>query len=598
NYFYKYQHEVLKMHKILPGFKQPIQFLLFMVFFAPPQIASSQSDPPGDMVSRPTIGVQKVLFIRVIYPDATNVPLTAQQAPEHAEKLNEIFKVNSYGQLTLDIDITPVLMMPQPTSFYQLENRLSYVRIRADAIKVAEDAGFLESDYDREAIFTKRLWAQEPEGVGGINIRTYFSTNKFNNPAHSAHEFGHTLDWRHANFWRVTSANPVDTAGVLIQYGDKFDIMGDAFNFHHFNPWYKSRVGWLPPESILTVSESGIYIIRALENSPLSGSTNNTYTALRIRRNPDTEYWIYYRSKADSANTGALISRIEPRNASISVLLDMTPGSKFNEKRDHVDAALVPGKTIRDNEAGIEITVLEKYDDSLRVQVVVPQTPIDVLPVIDIVTPAAGKTVKGAIDYEVTAFDPDVGQVNGAGIDTVKFILGYSEGDNFWDTGMTFVPLLQKIVISPPYVFHVETDSLPDEAYRLQVGAISQNGGINRATFTHIIDNTGPSVPSAVSENQPEIARQFHLQQNYPNPFNPSTTINYFVDRAGKVELTIYNLLGKKIRTLVQANKPAGEYSALWDGKDDAGNRMTSGSYYYKLRIGKQFSTKRMVLLK
>ncbi|MFQ5628846.1 MAG: FlgD immunoglobulin-like domain containing protein, partial [bacterium] len=197
-----------------------------------------------------------------------------------------------------------------------------------------------------------------------------------------------------------------------------------------------------------------------------------------------------------------------------------------------------------------------------------------------------------------TAFDPDVGNFNGAGIDTVRFVLGYPAGEDPWGEGLTFIPVAQGIVTSPPYVFHVETDSLPDEAYRLRVGAISQSGETNSATFTHIIDNTGPSVPTSVDEEPMEIARSFQLQQNYPNPFNPSTTINYSVDRAGQVELTIYDLLGRKIRTLVQANKPAGEYSAFWDGRDDAGNQMVSGSYYYKLRVGKHISTKRMLLLK
>ncbi|MFQ5571677.1 MAG: T9SS type A sorting domain-containing protein [Rhodothermales bacterium] len=570
--------------------------VMILVFLCSPLVVSAQTESPGDMVSNPILGVQKVLFIRVIYPDDNQVFLSDERAPIHADALNAIMKANSYDQLSLDIDITPVLMMPQPTSFYALDNRQSFVRIRADAIKIAEEAGFLESDYDREAIFTKKLWPQPFRGVGGVNIRTFYS--KFDKPSHSAHEMGHSFDWRHANFWRVTSANPIDTAGVLIEYGDKFDIMGDWANFHHFNPWYKSRVGWLPPESILTVSEPGTYTIRALEKPPLSGPAVTEFSALRIRRNPGAEYWVYYRSLEDSANAGAMISLIQPKNTSKSLLLDMTPGSKNNPERDHVDAALTVGKTVRDQEAGIEITVLEKYSDSLRVQVVVPGDPMDTLPVIDIVNPTFGKTVRGAIAYEATAFDPDVGTVNGAGIDTVRFVLNYIEGDDPFGEGTTPIIVATNQLTSPPYIFHVETTGLPDESYRLHVEAVSQNGGANTAALSHIIDNTGPSVPTSVDEEPVDVPYTFQLQQNYPNPFNPSTTIHYSLEQAGTVELSVYDLLGRKVRSLIQANKPAGAYSVRWNGRDDAGRRVASGTYFYQLRVGSFISTRRMVLLK
>ncbi|MFQ5603600.1 MAG: hypothetical protein ACE5HS_10060 [bacterium] len=276
----------------------------------------------------------------------------------------------------------------------------------ADAIKIAEDAGFRERDYDREAIFTKKLWLQEFRGVAGFNFRTFFLA--IDAPLITSHETGHTFGWRHASFWRVAAANPLSTEGTLIEYGDRFDIMGDTDKFHHFNPWLKFRAGWLPPESILTVSESGTYIIRALEKPPISGTSVNEYSALKIRRSPDTEYWVFYRSQEELANVGAILIQVRPSNTSRSLLLDMRPGSKLLN-RDSEDAALSVGKTIRDEQAGIEIKVLEKNNDSLAVKVVVPAAPIDTLPVLDIVSPAFGKTVRGAVDYEVTAFDPAVG---------------------------------------------------------------------------------------------------------------------------------------------------------------------------------------------
>ncbi len=580
------------MSPSMPGYS--VRSVLIGLLLLLPLAVAGQNAAPGNIMMRPQLGVQKVLFIRVNYPDDNRIVLTAQQAQAHADELKAIFKANSYDKLEMQIDITPVLTMPQPTSFYHLFNRLSFVRIRADAIQLAEDAGFPESDYDREIIFTTKVWPLTQTGVGGVNLRTSFITR--DRPALSAHEVGHTFDWGHANFWRVTSNSPIDTAGEKIDYGDRYDIMGDTFRFHHFNPFFKSRVGWIPPENILTVSEPGTYVIRALENKPESGDTVSEYSALRIRRDANSEYWVYYRAREDSANTGALISSIKPNNRSQALLLDMTPGSR-RKNRDHQDAALVPGKTIRDQEAGIEITVLEKNSDSLAVRVAVSNEAIDTLPIIDILNPKPGITVHSAIDYEATAFDPDAGTTNGAGIDTVTFVLGFNEVQETLLEATPVIVAVKKLT-APPYIFHVETDSLADEAYWFRVFAKSSNGGINNAMVAHIIDNTGPSTATSVENEPAAAAHTFQLQQNYPNPFNPSTSINYSVEQAGMVELRIYDLVGKKVRTLVQAFQSAGPHSARWDGRDAAGARVASGTYVYELKIGDLVSTRRMLLLK
>lgn len=98
------------------------------------------------------------------------------------------------------------------------------------------------------------------------------------------------------------------------------------------------------------------------------------------------------------------------------------------------------------------------------------------------------------------------------------------------------------------------------------------------------------------STSSPSI---FSLHQNYPNPFNPITTINYQLAVSGEVDLTIYNLLGQQIRTLVSSQQTAGAHQVHWDGTDESGKQVTSGIYFYKLNAGSDFSeTKKMVLLR
>jgi hypothetical protein len=91
----------------------------------------------------------------------------------------------------------------------------------------------------------------------------------------------------------------------------------------------------------------------------------------------------------------------------------------------------------------------------------------------------------------------------------------------------------------------------------------------------------------------------YALQQNYPNPFNPSTTITYQIPTdQSRVQIVIFNLLGQTVRTLVDDQKSAGVYTAMWDGKNDNGIPVGSGIYLYRMTSGKFAQSKKLLLLK
>jgi hypothetical protein len=558
--------------------KMRILFVAISLFM--PAALFSQTAPPGNVLNNPILGEHKVLFIRVQYPDDNEVVLSDARAIPHARDLEEIIERNAYGVVDLKIDVTPVLTMPQPVSYYQGES--GFVRIRADAIQMAADAGYAESDYDRDVIFTGKIWPQPWYGYGYMNWRTSFMAA--DSPLLSAHEVGHSFGWFHATFWRVQGDDPISPEGQQLTYGDGFDIMGDQVGkprrFHHFNPWFKSRVGWIPPENILTVSAGGTYTIRAIEATPVPGAPDRAFHALKIHRDPQTDYWVFYRSQENLANTGAMIIRVKTTNISPSQLLDMTPASK-PLREDYEDAALTVGKTFFDAEAGIEIKLVEKTPDALRVVVVVHRSGgVNTLPVIDVISPARSETVSGEIDYQVTAFDPDVGAFNGAGIDSVKIVLGKFSDD---DSTIAFA---STELAAPPYTLRLDTRNLTDKAYFLFVTAISADGSSNTIHFQHIIDNTGPSVPTGVDVDNSDLPSTFALFQNYPNPFNPSTSIQYSVGSVQFVSLKIYDVLGREVKTLVQRKMQAGSYEMQWDGRDARGRQVASGVYVYRLQAG------------
>jgi|GEM_PF-1185000 len=105
--------------------------------------------------------------------------------------------------------------------------------------------------------------------------------------------------------------------------------------------------------------------------------------------------------------------------------------------------------------------------------------------------------------------------------------------------------------------------------------------------------------PTAVNEPDITLPKQFALLQNYPNPFNPDTKIDFVLPRKATVTLEIFNLLGEKVRTLVSSEKmTAGEKSITWNSSNDAGYKVSSGIYFYRLTADNFVSTKKMMLLK
>ena len=110
-----------------------------------------------------------------------------------------------------------------------------------------------------------------------------------------------------------------------------------------------------------------------------------------------------------------------------------------------------------------------------------------------------------------------------------------------------------------------------------------------------IQESTTTSVPGGA-----DLPAAFSLHANYPNPFNPSTTITYDLPQHTDVELSVYDVAGRLVRTLLhQQEQAAGTYALTWDGRNDAGQTVASGMYLYRISTSAGFNeTRRMVLIK
>ncbi|MBN2519081.1 MAG: T9SS type A sorting domain-containing protein [Bacteroidales bacterium] len=110
-----------------------------------------------------------------------------------------------------------------------------------------------------------------------------------------------------------------------------------------------------------------------------------------------------------------------------------------------------------------------------------------------------------------------------------------------------------------------------------------------------IYRDTSTTKPERISETMND---RIDLMQNYPNPFDQTTTIEYSVQKPSQVELKIYNSLGQLTKTLVDNFKTNGEYAVNWDGKDNSGNNVPLGNYFYRIKIGDYTSVKTMIYFK
>ncbi len=135
-------------------------------------------------------------------------------------------------------------------------------------------------------------------------------------------------------------------------------------------------------------------------------------------------------------------------------------------------------------------------------------------------------------------------------------------------------------VIVPPALDHA-----------LCISAVKAGGTTGQALYY-------PSVVTDVEDSDPSRPAVFDLSQNYPNPFNPTTQIAFSLPTTGHVELAIFDLLGRRVTTLVDGPLTSGVHQVEWSGSSSYGESAAAGIYFYRLTAGTQTETRKMLLLK
>jgi hypothetical protein len=168
-----------------------------------------------------------------------------------------------------------------------------------------------------------------------------------------------------------------------------------------------------------------------------------------------------------------------------------------------------------------------------------------------------------------------------------------------------FVRLPEWLTVSPRGGF-----LLPNQHGTINVGFSTMELALGTYTGSVLVNTNDPnhasiSIPCTlfvvrtdIEDPGQAIPNVFSLAQNFPNPFNPTTEISFGLQADGNVSVEIYDIMGRKVKTLVNDYRPAGLYSVIWDSNNDHGDKVASGVYLYKLTSGDKVTTKKMVMLK
>ena len=398
-----------------------------------------------------TKGHKKILVIPVRFTDAngpTNTDvygLTGWNSLTNGTmptEINNFFLKQSYGQLSVDFTILPVINLGVSTNYYT--NNLAgtpYAKWTAwgDPGSLADDARakaravgltngqaaiYESANYDLDIIALGYV----PGQAGGASDggRTVIAFDYFNA---LPHEIGHCLGLQHANgYSRPTIYSPVKSGTYFFNaYGDVYDLMGwKEFTHtatpaadHDVNTYFKYELGWLSASNIRTPTNSGLYRVHAFDQGAVDAGKNY---ALRVARDASYDYWLDFRqaitnlpdAKWSQGGLEVHFGADSPRASSgATILWDMTPGSRGPTNATFAtmhDAQLQIGRTYSDNEANLHITPIKKggtTPESLDVQVNFGPFPGNQVPTLSLSTTNLTLGAGVGQTFTATATDPD-----------------------------------------------------------------------------------------------------------------------------------------------------------------------------------------------
>jgi len=200
---------------------------------------------------------------------------------------------------------------------------------------------------------------------------------------------------------------------------------------------------------------------------------------------------------------------------------------------------------------------------------------------VDNLAPAAPASLTGTVSYDPDGMHLRWNRNHEPDLDSYRVYRGLSEG---------FIPGPASLIASTSDSTALDSNWTLSAGYYYKVSALDIHG--NESGFALLTPETATGV------ELPQFSGVAALRQNVPNPFNPSTTIAFALTQSSHVSLKVYDLAGRLVRVLAEDDRPAGDYTVKWDGKDGSGHAAASGVYFYQLETGATVLSRRMTLMK
>ena len=189
----------------------------------------------------------------------------------------------------------------------------------------------------------------------------------------------------------------------------------------------------------------------------------------------------------------------------------------------------------------------------------------------------------------------DDGMNGSAGLYEIRFSQNEINDSNWFDASLNTTPLLP--LAAGEYQSFTLTGLTPGQLYYTAIKTYDNSG--NQSLISNVDSaEAGFDLVTDINDTESDLPTDFELSQNYPNPFNPTTTISFSLPEQSYVDLSIYNVNGQKITTLVDQNLHAGVHTFEWDGNSVSGNQVATGIYIYRIQANSYTDSKKMVLMK
>ncbi len=457
-----------------------------MIFDATNSISQGQDFRGGiDIIMQPgnppVLGEQKTVFLLVNFRNTSQPNLTTGQVSDLlTNTLNPYYVENSFGKISVTGDVFGWYTL-------DIDQSCNYSTVRSQAISASDNDVYFPN-YSRLVIIAPFGPSCGWSGIAIIGKTTISTGDGIVSMSWAGimssygtsllvigHELGHNFGNHHASFLDCADVTIADSGCVVYEYGDGYNIMGNARPFH-FNGPHKEYVGWFEPNNIQTVTSSGTYILE-----PIETQTANL-KVLKIQRYAWDYMYIEYRQPIgyDTLNItvgdiyqGALLHSLLSPNK--TALLDPTPLDNSTST-----ITLTVGSSFIDPATGTQITTSAKTSNSLTLNVSLGKTDFTA-PTVKITSPLYDATVSGIVVVAADASDA-------SGIQKVEF---YLDG--------TGIANLLGADLDAPYGFSWNTLQVANGTHYLYVKAYDKSGEPWGVSGNSALDGVMVTVANAVT---------------------------------------------------------------------------------------------------